>query len=350
MIEGNSFTWQEIVSQPDVWQATLAAFDTNGDALRGFLSDVTPAETLVIGCGSTHYLARAAAPLLARATQRPSWAVPSSELMLFGDALPLSKPLLIAVSRSGATTETLWALDHYRETWHQPVLGVTCYPDSPMAGKADFVLAATEAQEHSIAQTRSFVSMYILVQATAATMAGDGALLARLNRLPETLQALSDQLGDLPRDLGADLDLERFFFLGGGPYYGLACEAMLKMKEMTLSYSEAFHPMEFRHGPMSMVNDRTLVIGLISDSGAAQETRVLRDMSELGARTLAIVEDTQVFDGWQPDHVIELRSGLDEWARGALYLPPLQRMAYHRAVAKGLNPDAPTNLEAVVKL
>jgi len=192
--------------------------------------------------------------------------------------------------------------------------------------------------------------MYILVQATAATMAGDGTFLARLNRLPQTLRVLSDQLGDLPRSLGADLDLERFFFLGGGPYYGLACEAMLKMKEMTLSYSEAFHPMEFRHGPMSMVNDQTLVIGFISDSAAMQEVRVLQDMSELGARTLAIVEDAQVFEGWQPDHVIELRSGLDEWARGALYLPPLQRMAYHRAVAKGLNPDTPTNLEAVVRL
>jgi glucosamine--fructose-6-phosphate aminotransferase (isomerizing) len=57
-----------------------------------------------------------------------------------------------------------------------------------------------------------------------------------------------------------------------------------------------------------------------------------------------------VFPDWHPDHVIELRCDLGEWARGALYLPALQRMAYHRAVSKGLNPDRPTHLTAVVEL
>jgi glucosamine--fructose-6-phosphate aminotransferase (isomerizing) len=119
---------------------------------------------------------------------------------------------------------------------------------------------------------------------------------------------------------------------------------------MTLSYSEAYHPMEFRHGPMSMVNEHTLVVGLLSDTGLAQEIRVLQEMHDLGARTLAIVEGESVFVDWRPDYVVELHSGLDEWTRGALYLPPLQRMAYHRAVAKGLDPDRPTNLTAVVEL
>jgi glucosamine--fructose-6-phosphate aminotransferase (isomerizing) len=82
----------------------------------------------------------------------------------------------------------------------------------------------------------------------------------------------------------------------------------------------------------------------------SHEIRVLQDMHALGARTLAIVEDASAFADWRPDHVIELHSGLGEWARGALYLPPLQRLAYHRAVAKGLNPDRPTHLTAVVEL
>jgi len=130
----------------------------------------------------------------------------------------------------------------------------------------------------------------------------------------------------------------------------LANEAMLKTKEMTVSHAEAYHPLEFRHGPMSMVNEQTLVVGFLSDTGAAQETRVLEDMSRLGGRTLALVEDRAVFAGWQPDDVVELQSGLDEWERGPLYLPLIQRMAYHRATAKGLNPDRPHNLTAVVEL
>jgi glucosamine--fructose-6-phosphate aminotransferase (isomerizing) len=73
-------------------------------------------------------------------------------------------------------------------------------------------------------------------------------------------------------------------------------------------------------------------------------------MQALGAQTLAIVEETAFLGEWRPDHVIELQSGLGEWERGALYLPPLQRMAYQRAVGKGLNPDRPTHLTAVVEL
>ena len=125
---------------------------------------------------------------------------------------------------------------------------------------------------------------------------------------------------------------------------------MLKTKGMSLSYAEAYHPLEFRYGPMSMVDEHTLVVGFLSDSGVAAEFRVLEDMQGLGGRILGLIEDASAFSGWRADHVIELRSGLDEWERGPLYLPLLQRLAYNRAIAKGLNPDRPNNLEAVVEL
>jgi glucosamine--fructose-6-phosphate aminotransferase (isomerizing) len=77
---------------------------------------------------------------------------------------------------------------------------------------------------------------------------------------------------------------------------------------------------------------------------------VLEDMKALGARILLIAEDFSAFSSFEPDYLVELKSGLGEWIRGPLYLPILQRIAYHRALAKGLDPDKPTNLEAVVKL
>jgi glucosamine--fructose-6-phosphate aminotransferase (isomerizing) len=219
-----------------------------------------------------------------------------------------------------------------------------------LAQQANFALVTPGGQEQSVAQTRSFTSMLLLTQALAAVLARDEAGVERLHRLPDALEDLVARLGDLPQQLGADQDIERIFFLGGGPLYGLANEAMLKTKEMSLSYAEAYHPLEFRHGPMSMVNERTLVVGLLSDTALAEELRVLEDMRGLGACTLALTEDGSVFSGWQPDHLVELCSGLDEWERGPLYLPVIQRMAYHRAVAKGLDPDRPHNLTAVVEL
>jgi glucosamine--fructose-6-phosphate aminotransferase (isomerizing) len=352
----DSYTWKEINSQPQAWRATLETLATGRAALDGFLGRVSFDQILVVGCGSTHYLSQVAAATLAHCTGISARAFPSSELWLFPDLVPTGRTLLLAVSRSGMTTETLWALERFRETSGGPVLAVTCYPQSPLARRSDFALVAPDAQEQSIAQTRSFTSMLLLTQALVATLARDEQMLERLHRLPAALEDLVGRLGDLPRRLGADLDIERIFFLGTGPFYGLANEAMLKTKEMSLSYSEAYHPLEFRHGPMSMVDEHTLVVGLLSDTGLAEELRVLEDMQGPGARTLALVEDVAdnrhplAFSGWRADHVVELRSGLGEWERGALCLPVLQRLAYHRAVAKGLDPDRPHNLTAVVEL
>jgi glucosamine--fructose-6-phosphate aminotransferase (isomerizing) len=343
-------TWQEIASQPEVWRTTLERFESDRVALESFLQQVHFDRIAAIGCGSTHYLAQAAAATLTGCTGFPACGIPSSELWLFPGTVQTDGALLLAISRSGTTTETLRALERFRQINAGPVLSVTCYPESPLAQQADFVLAAPAAQEQSVAQTRSFTSMLLLIQALTAVLARDEGMLEDLYGLPDALDDLVDRVGDLPQQLGADLDVERIFFLGGGPLYGLANEAMLKTKEMSLSYSEGYHPLEFRHGPMSMVDERALVVGFFSDTGLTEEIRVLRDMGALGARTLALVEDSSALADWRVDHVVELCSGLDEWARGPLCLTVAQRLAYHRAVAKGLDPDRPHNLTAVVEL
>ncbi len=345
-----SHTWQEILSQPQTWQATLDAFAVGKTALEEFAGQADVDQILVVGCGSTYYLSQTAAATLTHCSGIPARALPSSELWLFPGTVSPNPTLLLAVSRSGTTTETLRALERFREAGGGLAIAVTCYPESPLSRQADFALVTPAGQEQSIAQTRSFTSMLLLIQALAATLAGDEGMLERLNRLPDALEDLVVRLGDLPQRLGADQEIERFFFLGGGPLYGLANEAMLKAKEMSLSHAEAYHPLEFRHGPMSMANERALVVVFLSDAGLGEELRVLEEMAGLGARTLALVEDGSVFSDWRSHDVVELRSGLNEWERGPLYLPVIQRVAYHRAVVKGLNPDRPNNLKAVVEL
>lgn len=347
----SNHTWTEIISQPETWGKTLEGFHDQSEALDDFLTRIQVQRVVTIGCGSTHYLAQSAATMISRYARIPALALPSSEVWLSPTAILPGPTLLIATSRSGATTETLRAVEAFRETNGGAVLAISCYPDSALVEAADFSLLAPAAQETSIAQTRSFSSMLLLAQALADTLAGKGTLIASLQRLPDLLADLVERFGDVPSRLGSDLALERFYFLGGGTLYGLASEAMLKMKEMTLSHSEAYHPLEFRHGPMSMVNDQTLVVGLVSDTGRDETVGVLKDMQRLGARVLALLEDRSAGDQLSGTaDVIELGSDMDEIARAPLYLPPLQHLAYHRAVAKGFDPDHPHNLTAVVSL
>ena len=337
-------TRQEILSQPAVWADALVVFEENEPSFSRLTDDAAPDRVVVTGCGSTHYLALTAARLLRRAGI-DAQAHPASELLLFPDSIFLDgcKYALITVSRSGTTTETLRAQEAFKATCDGPVITVTCDSGSPLARDADLAFAIDSASEMSVAQTRSFSSMCVVLQQMAAALAGHER--GSSARLPEQCKHLLDTYGDLARTLGNDNKIERFFFLGSDTRYGIACEAMLKMKEMSLSYSEAYHALEFRHGPMSMVTERALVVGLISPDSARQELKVLHEMRQMGAQTLSIGSVATDL----PQH-ISLPADLPTWNTPILYLPVLQLLAYHRAMHNGQNPDQPQNLSAVISL
>ena len=345
-----AFTRNEIISQPSVWAQALQTFHAQAKALTQFWQSQPVDQVIFTGCGSTYYLSLTAAALFQALTGIPCVARPASELALFPNLVypPAQRIMLGVISRSGETTETIESVSVFRERTRGRVLAITCDSHSTLAKAADIVLAADFAQEQSFAQTRSFSSMLILAQALAGHLAGQDVKTI-LSSLPDTCDRLLSEYHDLSRQSGEAEKIDRFFFLGAGYQYGVACEAMLKMKEMSLSHSEAFHPLEFRHGPMSMVNEHTLVVGLISDEAHRQEVAVLNHMRRLGGDILAMAD----FAGNEFNalgEVIRLQSGLPAWARPALYLPNLQLMAYYRAMARGQNPDRPHNLAAVIKI
>jgi len=344
-------TYNEIKSSPVVWEKTLNTFLEGKPALAAFLENAAYDQVLFTGCGSTHYLSKTAAFLFQTTTQHISLALPSSEIWVYPEHVLKSggKKLLVAISRSAETTETIEAVRTFRKHCQGKVLVITNYPERALAQLADFLLAAPEGHEQSVAQTRSFSSMLLLAQLLAAAAAGfDIPESAR--KLPEYCQAVFEKQETGMRSLGEDSSLENFYFLGGGPLYGIASEAMLKMKEMSLSNSEAFHPLEFRHGPMSMVDQRALVISLLSKKGFSQEQAVSSEMASLNGKVLAI--GTRALPAEHPaaENQILLPGDLPDWLVPLLYLPPLQLLAYYRAVYRGQNPDRPSNLEAVVRL
>ena len=333
-------TRSEIWSQPAAWDAALDAVAGCRGALLALGGDPTPA--LFTGCGSTYYLSLAAAALFQQLTGRTARAIPAGEMLLHPQSILTSeKTLLVAVSRSGSTSETLRAVELYRRQGHGPVIAITNYADQPLAGMVDAPLVIEAGQEQSIAQTRSFAAMYVASVALAALLGGCEGYLADMHRLPVCGERLIAAYDMLAQQAGADLALDRFYFLGSGIRYGLACEVSLKMKEMTLSHSEPFHFLEFRHGPKAMVTPGTLMVGLLSESQRQHEQQVLDEMAGLGGRILALGETGAD---------VSFDSGVAEALRGVLYLPVLQMMAYYRAQAKGLDADSPTNLTAVVKL
>ncbi len=340
-------THREILSQAEAWTATLVYLHEQAEALRGWLSRPW-SEVLITGCGSSYYLARALAAIWQARTGTPARAVPSSELWLFPDqVLPRSPALLVACSRSGETTETLRALEVFRRSGRGQVLALTCRSDSSLAAAATRCLLAQGAAEQSVVMTRSFTSMLLLGAAAAALAAGQETLLAQMDVLPTLVAGVLTANGALARRLGGDPTIERFVILGSGVNYGLACEATLKLQEMALVAAQAFHVLEFRHGPKAIVGSDLLVAGLVSEVARAHEATVLAEMQALGARVLVIAESPEQLPA---DERVALPAGLGDLVRAPLALPFLQLLAYERAVHRGIDPDHPVHLQPVVRL
>jgi glucosamine--fructose-6-phosphate aminotransferase (isomerizing) len=335
-------TYKEITMQTRAWSQ---AIDVSKAPILPDLSDYD--HVVFTGCGSTYYLSIAIASLFQTLTGLQSRAVPGSEMLFNSQTIlprnsntKLTRTLLVAISRSGTTTETIKAVEEFRNKNRGDVIVISNY-DQTLSRFSDVNIVIPEGQEISVAQTRSFASMYVAATVLCARMAKRDDLVMTVANLPKIGDQLILDFHSFAQKLGEDLSLESFYFLGSGLQYGLACELSLKFKEMTLTQSEPFHFMEFRHGPMSMVAETVGIFGLVSETNFIQEMKVVSEMRALGANVFTVGESgTDVL----------FNSHLPEQVRGVLYLPIMQLTAFYRSLKKGLNPDSPKNLTAVVNL
>jgi glucosamine--fructose-6-phosphate aminotransferase (isomerizing) len=331
-------TLSEINSQPQLWATALDIFEQQAQAVGQFWANGGYEQVLFTGCGSTFYLGVIGATMLQAATGVPARANTASELMLFPqvNVALKAKTLLVCVSRSGTTRETVEAARLFHAEANGQVLVITCQSDSPLAQEADFLIAIDAAQERSRVQTRSFSSMAVIVTALAALLGGRDW--QELQALPAALECLMTASAPLVPQLGNDARINQFAFLGSGAQYGLAVEAMLKMTEMSRIFSVSYHILEYLHGPRYAADANTLVIGLVGDTAYDEEIKALKPLALRRARVLALAEADR--GGLADfDYALPLASGVPEWGRTILYLPPLQLIGFHQAMMLGFDPD-----------
>jgi glucosamine--fructose-6-phosphate aminotransferase (isomerizing) len=251
--------------------------------------------------------------------------------------------LAVLISRSGKTTEVILALDYLRGKGVR-TLAITSTPDSPLATGSDLSLGLTPLQEQAVATTRSLTGMILTTQLVAAIVSDDQAYLDELCSLPKHCESQMRSLQELGRAVGQRTDLTKYAFVGNGPFFGLARECQLKVKEMVLLPVDAYPVLDFRHGPQSNVDANMLVVALISDTAQQEETQFLREMKAFGGVIWALCDQAGDELRACADYLLESKSGLGEFARGVLHMPAVQYMAYYRSLSRGFNPDKPHNL------
>ena len=199
----------------------------------------------------------------------------------------------VVISRSGSTSEAVRAAAVLRNEHRIPTLGLTCTPDSPLEATCELTIRISAADETSMVMTRSFTSMLLVMQYLAAAKGGAKDFCVALETLAQRFAPLLPVFAENLDAFTAKHDFEDYIFLGQGPFQGIVREAALKVTEMSCSYSQSFHTLEFRHGPKSIVTSAACLTFFISEQGKDAECEVLAEMKKLGGVILTVCNRRQ---------------------------------------------------------
>jgi len=346
-----AYTLAEILSQPQCWNSCLRELRASGILHRVSKQFPDRQDYLFIGCGSSYYVALCAAATMTAHTGLRARGIPASELLLYpSPVLAATKHCLpVLISRSGQTSEVLKAAEllHSRSI---PTLAISCAEGQTLEKLASLTITLPAADEKSTVMTRSFTSMLLALQNLAATIATAGKHGEELARIPDLAAPGLSPVPERIRDFVSRHRFADYVCLGQGPFYGLACEYALKVTEMSVSYAQAFHTLEFRHGPKSIVAPETLLVFLISQAGRDAETDVLEEMKSLGGTTLVVANHADDRIRQAADFLVDLSLDAPEFTLLAPSLVPGQLLGLYTGLAKGLDPDFPRHLSRAVIL
>ena len=350
------FMLKEIHEQPKAVQDTVGAYVKDGQidfSETGITSEMLAGleRLYIVACGSAYHVGMVAKYVMEDLADIPVEVDLASEFRYRNPKL-MKDSMVIVVSQSGETADSLAALRLAKEKG-VPVLGIVNVVGSSIARESDYILYTYAGPEISVATTKAYstqlIAVYLLaIQAALAKGIIDGnrygELIAELGRLPEKIQKTLDDKERIQWFASKYANAKDIFFIGRGIDYAISLEGSLKMKEISYIHSEAYAAGELKHGTISLIEDGTLVVGVVTQKALFEKT--LSNMVETKSRGAYLmgltlygnynIEDNADFSVYVPK--------TEQYFTTSLAIVPLQLMGYYVSVAKGLDVDKPRNL------
>jgi len=347
-----SETWKEILSQGQIWQTILEEMRHSASVEKILATRGAKKDWVFVGCGSSFYLAEAAVSSWTLLTGQRARALPASEVLLFPQHIQMesAETQAVMISRSGKTSETVRAAKVLSGELGVSTIGLTCAKSSELEQMCESTIVLPTADEKSMVMTRSFTSMLLSLQYLAGRGAGRTQFVHDLQRMAEQFGPRIHAIAEATEAFVERQSFADYVFLGQGPFYGIAREASLKVMEMSCSYSQFFHALEFRHGPKAIVNQRTCLLFFLSETARGAEREVMAEMKALGGVTIAVCNQADESVRNASDLVIEVGSHGNQLALLAPYTVAGQLLGFFTGAQKGLDADHPKNLSRVVIL
>ncbi|MGF6649001.1 glucosamine--fructose-6-phosphate aminotransferase (isomerizing) [Paraburkholderia sp. GAS33] len=349
------FMQKEIFEQPRAITDTIPQAETFdaalfGDGAQKVFEGID--SLLILACGTSYYSGLTAKYWLESVAKIPTQVEIASEYR-YRESVPNPKALVVVISQSGETADTLAALKHAQSLGHQHTLAVCNVGTSAMVRQTEFSFLTHAGREIGVASTKAFTTQLVALFVLAVTL---GKLRGHVNASQEA--DYIRQLRHLPAALNSVLALEpqiiawseefsrkeNALFLGRGLHYPIALEGALKLKEISYIHAEAYPAGELKHGPLALVTEAMPVVTVAPNDALLEKLKSnIQEVRARGGQLYVFADaDTRIVND-EGLHVIRMPEhyGL---LSPILHVVPLQLLAYHTACARGTDVDKPRNL------
>ena len=334
------FMLKEIHEQPVAVKNTISGIDFDAIGLPDSFDQID-----IVACGSAWHTGVAAQYIIEKLAGIPVRVELASEFRYRN--LPMRKgTLVVVISQSGETADSLAALRKAKEAG-LPVLGIVNVMGSSIAREADYVIHTLAGPEISVATTKAYSAQLIALYKLALRLAGledDKRYQDELFLLPEKISRILEEKKDIQWLASRISNSSDIFFIGRGLDYAVSLEGSLKMKEISYIHSEAYPAGELKHGTISLVENGTVVIGVLTQDYVYEKT--ISNMIECKSRGAYLIAVTS---GERPglekvaDFIIRVPEA-ESLFMASLAVVPLQLLGYYTSINRGLDVDKPRNL------
>lgn len=350
------FMEKEIYEQPEAVSNTIDGRIGGEDVLDNIFglgsSDLfSKVERIqIVACGTSLHAGRVAANWLSSIAELPCQIDYASEYRYRNPHVDKNS-LLITISQSGETADTLAALNYAKEKDYLASLTICNVPTSSLARESDFSLFTNAGPEIGVASTKAFTTQLAALMLLALSLAKSrnlnpllrGRIIKALRLLPETIaEALlcKEKMIEIAPSIA---NKDNALFLGRGIFYPIAKEGALKLKEISYIHAEAYPAGELKHGPLALIDENMPVIALAPESEIAE--KLISNLEEVKARggTLYVFADPSVNMDVKAGHLIHMPK-CDFFMTPIVYNIPLQILSYEVALLRGTDIDQPRNL------
>lgn len=351
---------KEIMEQPEAIKATLAPRYVDGRI--SLEADGVPDDVLkncervcVVACGTAMHAGLVAQSLI-RSILRMHMDVEYASEFMYMDPVIDDKTLVLAISQSGETIDTLEALKYARSQGAKSI-AVINVKGSSIARESDYVMYTYAGPEIAVASTKAYTTQMAALFALIGRMAAvrgafneeqEKAFVDALMQAPDAIQQVLDRKEEMHHIARGLLEAKDAFMLGRGLDYAILLEGALKLKEVSYIHTEAYASGELKHGTIALITEKTPVVALVTQERVRdKELSNIREVQSRGASVVILVKDGIDLADADYTHVFMLPA-MDDVAMAFPASAALQLLAYYVSMDRGLDVDKPRNLAKVV--